>query len=158
MVWRACFLAVCLAASGFSYATCYDQAGDYYGVSPDLLRAIATVESNQDPRAVNVNRDGSRDIGLMQINELWLPKLSRMGISEDDLWDACVSTFVGAWVLVQNVAHYGPSWEAVGAYNAGKRETAAARANRARYIERVKEALANLVGHATTTRVAGGNG
>lgn len=138
LVW---ILAVYQMSIGAASAMCFEQAGDYYGVSPDLLRAIATVESNLDPGAVNINRDGSRDIGLMQINDRWLPKLSSIGITEKDLWDACVSTFVGAWVLVQNVAHYGPSWEAVGAYNAGQKETAAAQANRAKYIERVKQAL-----------------
>ncbi len=152
LVW---LVTVYLAMTGVVSAMCFEQAGDYYGVSPDLLRAIATVESNLDPGAVNVNRDGSRDIGLMQINELWLPKLSRMGISETDLWDACVSTFVGAWVLVQNVAHYGPSWEAVGAYNAGQKDTAAAQANRARYIDRVKQALSALSGRVERPRFSG---
>lgn len=89
--------------------------------------------------------------GLQYVSRL----LGDVYISETDLWDACVSTFVGAWVLVQNVAHYGPSWEAVGAYNAGQKDTAAAQANRARYIDRVKQALSALSGRVERPRFSG---
>ena len=43
--------------------------GDSKSLPPNLLRAIAQVESGGNPKAVNVNKDGSRDYGLMQINE-----------------------------------------------------------------------------------------
>lgn len=47
----------------------FDAAGARYNVSPNLLRAIARQESNFKPLAVNVNTNGTRDVGLMQINE-----------------------------------------------------------------------------------------
>ncbi len=64
------------------------------------------------------NRDGSRDIGLMQINSSWLPTLASHGIAEYHLFDACTSIHVGAWILAGNVSRLGYTWEAVGAYNA----------------------------------------
>lgn len=67
---------------------CWGEAGQRYGVSADLLYAIARVESNLNPKAVNrshFQRTGSYDIGLMQINNRHLSVLSRHGIRESDL-------------------------------------------------------------------------
>jgi soluble lytic murein transglycosylase-like protein len=97
---------------------CWDEAAARYGVDSRLLYAIARVESKLDPRAVGRNRDGSRDIGLMQINSSWLPKLAAHGIPEQRLFDACTSIEVGAWILASNFRRMGYTWEAVGAYNA----------------------------------------
>ena len=103
-----------LAAS----SACFDQAAKRYGVPPALLKAISTVESGGNPNARNVNKNGSYDIGHMQINSSWLPTLAKFNIDEKALGDACVNTNIGAWVLAHNIARYGLSWEAVGAYNA----------------------------------------
>ena len=51
------------------------------------LYAIARTESALDPQAVGRNRNGTRDIGLMQINSAWLPTLAAHGIGERDLFD-----------------------------------------------------------------------
>ena len=97
---------------------CWEQAAARYSVNPALLVAIARTESGLNPLAINRNRNGSRDIGLMQINSRWLPSLAMHGISERDLLDPCTSIHVGAWVLAGNVQRLGNTWEAVGAYNA----------------------------------------
>lgn len=98
-------------------AFCYQEAGQRYGIDPTLLRAIAKVESSENPRAINYNK-GSTDYGLMQINSSWLPKLKTFGISQEDLWNPCVSVNVGAWILAHNVQTHGRTWKAIGAYNA----------------------------------------
>ena len=110
-------VAISLIAT-FPAHACWEQAGERYGVSPELLYAIARTESGLDPQAVGRNRNGSRDIGLMQINSAWLPRLSAHGIAERDLFDPCTSIHVGAWILAGNVRRLGYTWEAVGAYNA----------------------------------------
>lgn len=118
---RAVLLAATLSAlSAFSIqaqAFCYQEAGQRYGIDPTLLRAIAKVESSENPRAVNQNK-GSTDYGLMQINSSWLPKLKTFGIEKEDLWNPCVSVNVGAWILAHNVQEHGRTWKAIGAYNA----------------------------------------
>jgi soluble lytic murein transglycosylase-like protein len=117
---------------------CMELAAQRYGLNADLLRSIAQTESSLDPRAVGHNRNGSRDIGLMQINSAWLPVLARHGISEQDLFDPCTNALVGAWVLAGNVARLGPTWAAVGAYNARSPELQRA------YILRVQRHLAAM--------------
>ena len=98
--------------------TCWDGAGEYYGIDPWLLRAIAKVESGFNPNAIGKNKNGTIDIGMMQINDkVWLPVLARNGISKKMLHDPCVSVYVGAWILKQNFQQYGYTPFAIGAYN-----------------------------------------
>ena len=116
-------------------ASCFEQAADYYQIPQVLLRAIAYYESGLKPHLVHTNTSGSKDIGLMQINELWLPALAKQGIQRADLFDGCVNTFAGAWILAQNLPRaQGDVWQAVGAYNAGWRDTPERRARKAKYV------------------------
>ena len=97
---------------------CWDEAAARYHLNSVVLYAIAQTESSLNPLAVGQNPNGSRDIGLMQVNSAWLPKLAEYGISERDLFQPCTSIHVGAWLLARNIYRYGYTWEAVGAYNA----------------------------------------
>lgn len=69
---------------------CWDEVAQRHGVPADLLYAVAKVESGLNPKAVNrahVQRTGSIDIGLMQINSRHLPKLAKRGITESNLFE-----------------------------------------------------------------------
>lgn len=114
---------------------CLDQAGKRYNIDPLLLKAIAIQESALNPRASN----SVGDIGLMQINPQWLPKLSEFNISQKDLWDPCVNAAVGAWILAHNFHQYGRNWRSVGIYHAGtsKNESVITRASE--YSEKIKK-------------------
>ena len=111
------FLAFVLYASVPAHA-CWDDAATRYQVNSALLYAIARTESGLNPQAVGRNGNGSRDIGLMQINSSWLSILATYGISERDLFEPCTNIHVGAWILSYNFYRLGYTWEAVGAYNA----------------------------------------
>lgn len=126
-------------------ASCYAEAAEKYGVPEALIRAIAKVESGNLPAhaAVNVNKDGTKDIGRMQINSGWLPELGKYGITEERLKEECVSIHVGTWILSQNVSALGMSWDAIGAYNVGCKKLTKAECNerRNRYAWKVYRAF-----------------
>ncbi len=113
-----------------AYAFCYEEAGNRYGISPNLLHAISKGESSFNPIAINYNTNGSYDYGLMQINSSWEPTLRKLGIPWGTLADPCTNVMVGAWVLSQCIRDYGYTWPAVGCYNSrtpSKRDRYAAR-------------------------------
>lgn len=118
---------------------CWDDIGARYGINPYLLAAIAKTESNFNAKAIRQNTNGSRDIGVMQINSLWLPELAKHGILEAHLFDPCVNIEVGAWILQKRQMHFGNTWEAVGAYHS---KTPAFKWN---YAEKVQGNLKNLL-------------
>jgi soluble lytic murein transglycosylase-like protein len=109
--------------SGFAstVANCWLAAATAFepNVPPALLYAIAKVETAFDPRAIEFPRNGTRSVGVMQINSIWFDELAAAGISEKELYDPCVNIHAGAWILSQEVKRYGYTWEAIGAYNAG---------------------------------------
>ncbi|WP_133667633.1 lytic transglycosylase domain-containing protein [Paraburkholderia sp. BL10I2N1] len=107
-----------LASTTVCRADCIDDAAAYHHISAQLVHAIAQHESGMRASAVNVNGNGTEDIGLMQINSSWLPALARYGIRRENLFNACVNAYVGAWILASNIRQFGPTWKAVGAYNA----------------------------------------
>ncbi|MBI5644164.1 MAG: lytic transglycosylase domain-containing protein [Deltaproteobacteria bacterium] len=120
---------------GFASAFCFDYAGRYYGISPELLSAIALVESSHDPHAVNRNRNGSIDYGLMQVNSQWAPEF---GEYWDYIKDPCYNVLAGAWILRRCITRFDDTWGAVGCYNTGRADGRSV----TRYIRKVKEALA----------------
>lgn len=93
---------------------CFLEAGQKYTLSPRLLWAIAKVESNLDPSAIHHNRNGTIDVGLMQINSIWADQL---GKTWNHLGDPCTNVMAGAWILSQCIQEYDYTWQAVGCYH-----------------------------------------
>ncbi|WP_321814835.1 MULTISPECIES: transglycosylase SLT domain-containing protein [unclassified Paraburkholderia] len=110
------------AAPGLAFADCIDDAAAFQHVNVSLMRAIAQVESGTQTNVVNRNSNGTVDIGLMQINSSWLPRLAQVGITEQSLYDPCTNAYVAAWILAENIRQFGPTWNAIGAYNAASPE------------------------------------
>jgi len=98
---------------------CFDAAGKNYGINPQLLRGIARVESSLNPAAINRNKNGSADYGLMQINSFWLKKLGTT--TEELLNNPCYNVMAGAYVLRGCLDRHGENWKAIGCYNATNR-------------------------------------
>ncbi|MBI5444530.1 MAG: lytic transglycosylase domain-containing protein [Deltaproteobacteria bacterium] len=113
----ALFLLPLLLAPCAAFGMCFDEAAQLYPSVPvTWLRSIARQESGFNQSAVNKNKNGSYDVGVMQINSFWRPILG------EERWrfvneDACYNVIVGAWVLNQCVERHGLTWKAIGCYN-----------------------------------------
>lgn len=101
-------------------AFCFEEAGETHGVSHELLQSIARVESNLNSKAVNINKNGTQDLGLMQINSSWIEILK---LNRDELiLNPCYNVMTGAGILRQCIDRHGYTWEAVGCYNAKSKD------------------------------------
>jgi len=129
-----CLWIACAGAS--AHADCFDAAASYQGVNPLILRAIATIESHGNPLAIHHNKNGTTDIGELQINSIHLRELAAFGIRAKDLLDECVNVYVAAWHLKKQMVAYGNTWDAIGAYHSRNPRL------RDQYVRLVKATLA----------------
>jgi soluble lytic murein transglycosylase-like protein len=121
-----------------AHADCFTNAATTYGVKEDLLRAIAKVESNYNPEALNPK---SHALGVMQIHPTNFNSLQKYDITEPDLHQPCTNINVGAWILAGFIRQYGPVWRAVGAYGVGNGKGYDLELKRTIYAEKVIEAM-----------------
>ncbi len=120
-------------------ANCWVETANRYDIEPELLQAIAAVESGLRADSINpANSNGTRDIGLMQINSIHLPRLLKQGITEERLLsEPCLSVEVGASILAEFIQRFGYNWTAVGSYNVGLGDGPQREALRMRYAEKI---------------------
>jgi len=107
------YCSICLHAG----ADCFDDAAAWQGVHAGVLRAIALQENRRCDATIHVNKNGTTDIGCMQINSVHLPELATFRITQKNLLDPCTNIFVGARHYKKMVLKYGNTWTAVGAYH-----------------------------------------
>ena len=68
-----------------SYLACMALAASIYHLPPRVLPSIQAVEGGR-PGVVSQNSNGTQDLGVMQINTIWLPALSRYtGLAEAEV-------------------------------------------------------------------------
>lgn len=106
-----------------------------WGIPPSLAKAIARQESDLHPFVINVAghdlradnaaqaldyirraEEGGKsyDVGLMQINNQWFP---RLGITAEELLDPARNVEIGVQILADEVRRHGMTWLAVGKYH-----------------------------------------
>jgi soluble lytic murein transglycosylase-like protein len=100
---------------------CFSEAGNRFDIDELLIKAIATKESSLIQSSINNAPDGSEAVGIMQIHSQWYSRIEhKFGVTRSELMDdACINISMGAWILSQNFASHGVSWNSVGAYMAG---------------------------------------
>ncbi|EOZ9391113.1 lytic transglycosylase domain-containing protein [Enterobacter cancerogenus] len=122
-----------------SQATCFELAGEAFKIDWRIIYAIACVESNLNADAINVNKNHSVDVGMMQINTIHQHELATHGIAMNELFDPCKNIIVGTWILKKGIdTAAGDIWKGVGYYHSStpKFQTS--------YINKVKQVYYHL--------------
>lgn len=137
-------LLLLMSASVFSQ-DCFERAGRDYGINANLLRAISFRESSWRSDALNIVSPESYAVGAMQIHSQNFAHLSQFGITPDKLTsDVCMNIYTGAYYLAIAFKRWGVNWRAVGAYNAGFRETDEQERKRLKYAQEVQAIYENI--------------
>lgn len=119
---------------------CFDLAGRDYHIDPNLIRAVSFRESSFRANALNVVSPQQYAVGTMQIHSQNFPHLAQFGITPGKLYnDPCMNIYTGAYYLAIAFKRWGYSWRAVGAYNAGFRDSEEQEAKRRKYAAEVQD-------------------
>lgn len=120
---------------------CISIAAQKYEIPPPILRAIYRVEGGKIGMA-NKNDNGSYDLGVMQINTIWLDELSKnTGENEQSLVhklknDPCYNVSTASWILSNHLSTTkGDYYKAVGYYHSKTPKYFN------RYIKKIEKAL-----------------
>lgn len=104
-------------AAPTAFRDLFERIGKEHGVDPDLLHAIAWHESNMNPQAVGpTNSNGTRDYGLMQINEA---NFAALGLDSSTALDPERSVRAAARLLAQIQQKNASVFDQLAVYNAG---------------------------------------
>ena len=102
---------------------CIFAAASSYHEPPAVLLILLNVEGGT-LGAVSHNTNGTVDIGPMQVNQIWIPKLARHWRADpQSTYEAlrdnfCANVEAGAWILRQGLDQaHGDFWGGVGYYH-----------------------------------------
>jgi len=126
-------------------AACIALAAERYSLPATVLYSIYDVERGQIGME-RPNTNGSKDLGLMQINTVWVQEIAdRLNMPKEKVYnslrdDACFNIGVAGWILRDRIDNAGEFWKGVGEYHSktGKR--------RDQYLRKVIRSARRLFG------------
>ena len=96
---------------------CINQAAYEQHIPAKLIISVLNVERGKIGTATR-NKNGSVDLGPMQVNSRWWPELYQYNITPHDVqYNPCINLRVGAWILARSIASGQNLLEGVGNYN-----------------------------------------
>lgn len=96
---------------------CINHVVRTYHVPAPVILSIMKNEGGRNGKAV-LNKNGTYDLGVMQVNETWLPKIVRYGYTREDLqYNACKNVSVAGWIIAQHLAKSDSIWKGIANYH-----------------------------------------
>lgn len=118
---------------------CINQAALKYHVPARLIISVLNIERGKVGLA-SKNKNGSYDLGPMQINTCWWPMLYHYGISPQQVQnDPCTNVKVGTWILSKAIASSADLLNGIGDYHSHTPHL------NQRYVQQVKIKYTKLV-------------
>jgi hypothetical protein len=100
--------------------SCINHAAVEFHVPASLIVSVISIERGSIGRT-SKNKNGTYDMGPMQINSSWLTTLKKYGYSANDIiYDACKNVYVGTWILASNISKSNEIWKGVGNFHSRK--------------------------------------
>jgi hypothetical protein len=102
--------------------SCVLLAANTYQLPPAVMIGIMEVEGGHIGQQ-SLNLNGTYDLGPMQVNTVWLPKLADMWHVNQKtayVWlrdDGCVNVHVAAWILKQKIVETGSLYGGISHYH-----------------------------------------
>lgn len=94
-----------------------------FGISYFLMKSIAITENAKfDTNAVMKNKNGTKDIGLMQINTSWIEWMPEQKITIEKLKDVDFNIKIAFIIVDDIIKRHGYSWNSIGRYHSGTPE------------------------------------
>lgn len=95
---------------------CINQAAQLFHVPAMMIVSVIKIENGWNGAAIQ-NKNGTADLGVMQVNSSWLKALKKYGITRKSLqFDPCVNVHTGTWILAKGLAK-DEGWQGVGNYH-----------------------------------------
>lgn len=116
---------------------CINAAAKHQNLPADILWAIRMHEAGQRGLVSVKNKDGSVDVGVMQINSIHFEEFQKKWRIPPSwlVHGNCISIYAGAYILKKEINRAGDFWRGVGSYNSRTPSL-----NRA-YQEKIKKQL-----------------
>lgn len=97
--------------------SCINSVATEFHVPAKLIIAIIATERGKKGEIVK-NRNGSYDMGPMQVNSRWLPMLEKHGISMQEVRDnVCLNVRIGTFLLGKAIASESNLQQGIGNFN-----------------------------------------
>jgi len=105
---------------------CVAEVSRRYQIPVALLGGVLAQERGRLGQS-SPNKNGTWDIGPMQVNSSWLKFFAQYGVTEHRLkHDGCANLAVGAWIIrYEQGRAKGDLWRAVGRYHSHQPDLAA---------------------------------
>lgn len=116
---------------------CINHAARMFHVPATVIVSVMKIENGWNGAAIK-NKNGTFDLGVMQVNSSWLLQLKKFSITRVSLqFDPCVNVHTATWILAKGLAK-GEGWQGVGNYHS------ATPIHNQQYREKVKMAYDNM--------------
>lgn len=101
-----------MPAAAIPYLACMLASSQYYALPPRVLPSIQQVEGGR-PGLVHANANGTADLGLMQVNTIWIGPIaqvtgqSRARTAQRLISDPCFSIAAAGAIMRANLSQSG---------------------------------------------------
>ena len=95
---------------------CINHSATTFQVPAALIVSVIKTEGGWNGAAIK-NKNGTYDLGVMQVNSSWISTLKKYGITQESLqFNPCTNVHAATWILAKAMSTK-EGWQGVGNYH-----------------------------------------